>query len=531
MDLYQALTEYTSSGAYPFHMPGHKRRMGFLCEPVSIDITEIDGFDDLHHADGIIRQAEERAAALYHSSETHFLVNGSTAGILSAIGACSCDGGILLMARNSHRSAYHAAALHGLKTEYLYPVSDGDLNGPVLGSDVERALAQNSSGICAVFLTSPTYDGIVSDVKSIAGIAHRYNVPLIVDEAHGAHFGMHPLFPESSVTLGADFVIHSLHKTLPSLTQTALIHVNGPIADRIRLRRMLSIFQTSSPSYVLMASIDRCIRLLDSSGPGLFASYVKLLEDFYRKCRFSSFHLIRTDDPSRILIRPYRMTALELYSVLRERFLLQPEMVTASYVLMLSGVADEKEGFDRLLDALRILDEESARSSPQEPAGSTCEPTDPDNLYGQPDSDSSVRQPDVNSSVRQPDSDSSVRQPDSGCLYRQPDPGCFCGHNSRQAHNIFSEVPRTMIPRVCYSIKEAWRADQEAVSFPRSVGRISAEFLYMYPPGTPLLAPGEEISSLLIRHVLSLKEAGYTFQGTQDHSLETIRVLKESAAI
>ena len=197
MTLYDELKEYCASDVYPFHMPGHKRRAAWLCDPRRIDLTEIDGFDNLHHAEGILRDAEMRAARLFKSSETHFLVNGSTSGILSAIGACTLPGKTLLMARNSHRSAFNAAALNRVTCAYLSPSDMAvpcDINGRISPEQVERALGR-SEQVCAVFLTSPTYDGVVSDVAGIAEAAHRHGIPLIVDEAHGAHFGMHPLFP------------------------------------------------------------------------------------------------------------------------------------------------------------------------------------------------------------------------------------------------------------------------------------------------------------------------------------------------
>ncbi|MDO4345589.1 MAG: aminotransferase class V-fold PLP-dependent enzyme, partial [Eubacteriales bacterium] len=302
--LYRKLKEYSQSEAYPFHMPGHKRRLGVPEGIREIDITEIDGFDNLHHAEGILKEAQQRAAKLYGAEETYYLVNGSTAGILAAISACVGQGGKLLMARNSHKAAYHAAEVRALKTVYLYPqriggekdgglFSGAGLAGSISPADVRRAL-ENDSKIEAVFLTSPTYDGIVSDIKEIAGIAHSFGVPLIVDEAHGAHFGFHPYFPESSVRLGADIVIHSLHKTLPSMTQTALLHQNGVLVKRERIQKYLDIYQTSSPSYVMMACMDGCIEMLRQQGDVLFEDFAERLEWIGREADgLKHIHLLR----------------------------------------------------------------------------------------------------------------------------------------------------------------------------------------------------------------------------------------------
>ena len=210
------LCKLASSDMYPFHMPGHKRRLDCDINPYTYDITEIDGFDNLHAAEGIIKEAEERAAALWGAKSSFFLVNGSTCGILAALSAALPKKGHLLMARNSHKAAYHAAYLRELQVTYLYPVfTEFGIQGGILPEQVEAALEADES-IEAVFLTSPTYDGIVSDIEKIAEIAHQHGIPLIVDEAHGAHLGFHPYFPKSAITLGADVVIQSLHKTLPA---------------------------------------------------------------------------------------------------------------------------------------------------------------------------------------------------------------------------------------------------------------------------------------------------------------------------
>ena len=479
MDLYDALTAYAASDACPFHMPGHKRRLGSMRDPFTFDITEIDGFDDLHHPEGILKEAQERAAALWHSSETHFLVNGSTAGILTAVHACARPGAALVMARGCHRSAYNAAALSRQDTRYLRSEDRGVLNGPVDPEELERVLDE-CGDVSAVLLTSPTYDGIVSDIARAAQAVHSRGIPLIVDEAHGAHFGMHPVFPASSVELGADLVIHSLHKTLPSLTQTALLHVNGDLVDRPKVRRMLSVFQTSSPSYVLMASIDRCVRLLQESGNDLFDRYASLLTGFRAQADIPGIRLLETDDPSRILLQPEIMSARELYDTLRERFLLQPEMCTPSYVLMLSSVADDEAAFRRLLDALRQIGETSGTAA----AGAVCR---------------------------------------TGCLPA----GRTAGRTvCRPAFRTISR-PETFPPQRM-PLYAALDAPQERIPLREASGRICAEYLYLYPPGIPLLAPGEEITLSLLERIRQIREAGLSLQGPADYTLETIWTVKEA---
>ena len=233
--LIERLKKYRRLDMYPFHMPGHKRAEGIKLsfpDPFSVDITEIDGFDNLHHPEGILKDSMEWASSLYGSDRTWYLVNGSTCGLLSAISAAVSHGGKILVSRNCHKAVYHGIYLNHLEAVYVYPqpVPGLGIQGGILPEDVENAL-KNDPDIQAVLIVSPTYDGIVSDVEAIAKIVHKAGLPLIVDEAHGAHFAYGDAFPKSALELGADAVIQSVHKTLPSLTQTALLHVKNNRPD------------------------------------------------------------------------------------------------------------------------------------------------------------------------------------------------------------------------------------------------------------------------------------------------------------
>ncbi len=499
--LLEALRWYSQSDFYPFHMPGHKRRMGSLPDPFFFDLTEIEGFDNLHRAQGILKEAQERAAELFGAQETHFLVNGSTGGILSAIGACAPEGKLLL-ARNSHSSAYHAVSLNRLEAVYVYPrpflrngvECAGEVNGPVTAQDVEEAL-QIHPDAKAVFITSPTYDGVVSETEKIAEAAHGHGIPLIVDEAHGAHFGLHPFFPETALRLGADLVIQSLHKTLPSLTQTALLHVNGDLVDRVRLRKLLGVYQSSSPSYVLMASIDQCVELLSKQGEDLFAAFADHLKSFYGKMNeLVCLRIWRTDDPSKILIAvPEALcreaawqkdgagkkgslascprSGLELERFLREHDRLQMEMAGKSYALALSSVGDSEEGFLRLANALLNLDQIYARTF-QNGRGS------------------------------------GVRT-----------------ESLEEKEGEFDWSRGRRIPESCMPIFQAENSRTHAVRLEQSAGYISGEYLYLYPPGVPLITPGERIDAGLLEEILSYRRFGYTLHGLADESVRRIRVL------
>lgn len=510
--LYDELTTYCQSDCYPFHMPGHKRRLGALADPFTFDITEIEGFDNLHHAEGILLEAEQRAAAFYDSSETHFLVNGSTCGILSAVGVCVPKGRIL-MARNSHKAAYHAVYLNRLDVTYLYPEMRGSqwqeetaceekiykkneytgkewgeqgCGGMISPKAVKEALLKYPD-IRGVFITSPTYEGVVSDVAEIAGIVHEHGIPLIVDEAHGAHFGMHPIFPQSALKQGADVVIQSLHKTLPSLTQTALIHINGSLVDRRKLRKMLGIYQSSSPSYVLMAGMDQCIRILEEQGKRLFETFADNLNFFYRETKqLSVLKVIRTDDPSKILITVggSGLSGRELSGILRETYHLEMEMEAVSYVLALTSVGDDREGFERLARALGEIDGKLAK--------------EPQSL-------------EVTTSHFRRDS-----RERNGRAFEDRYPA---------AEEISGKDTGSENQEI--TIWEAENALQEKVLLTESAGHISGEYIYLYPPGIPLVVPGERIEEKVLRQLLQDKEMGYSLQGMEDYSMEYLWVVKE----
>ena len=458
--LYEKLEAYGKSDYYGFHMPGHKRNSDVTRAnlPYGIDITEIEGFDNLHHAEEIIREAEVRAASMYHAEETHYLINGSTAGILSAVMGCTKKGGKILMARNCHKSVYHAVFLNELRPVYIYPEFDEtmELNMAVSPEKIERLLEEHKE-VQAVVLTSPTYDGVLSDIERISEIVHQKKIPLIVDEAHGAHFGFHPYFPENANTKGADVVIHSLHKTLPALTQTALIHLNGTRIDRRKIRNYLHIFQTSSPSYVLMASMDEWLRTVAEQGDVLFETYVKNLESKRGELKkLKHIRLMETEEFDRsklvlsvkdtILKKENRVfTGKMLYERLLLEYHLQMEMAAGSYVIAMTSIGDTKEGMDRLLSALFEIDEELEKNSEKE------------KRYYLP------RQEQVLTS--------------------------FEVEGMRRMENV------------------------KSLSWKESAGFISMEYAYLYPPGIPLIVPGERITKETAAMLVDYQNKGFSVEG------------------
>lgn len=386
--LYEKLKEYAVSSDYPFHMPGHKRTDLGIGEPSRIDITEIPGFDDLHCAKGIILESEKRAAALWGVKRSFFLVNGSTVGILSAISAAAEKGSRILVAENCHKSVRHACFLRDLEVSCLKTVKTRfGVPGQISPEELLRGFHEFPDAKTVV-ITSPTYEGILSDIRELSDITHRHGAILIVDEAHGAHLAFSKELPEPATALGADLVVESIHKTLPSLTQTALLHI---VTDRIpedKIAQYLDIYETSSPSYVLLSSIDRCISILASEREAMFSSYIERLNEFYRSCRdLKSFSVLTEDalnkeeafekDPGKIIIRPdiVGVTGNRLSECLREVYHLVAERAEEDYVIAMTSISDTKEGFLRLKVALHELDrgqgglmdrESSSASAPSE---------------------------------------------------------------------------------------------------------------------------------------------------------------------
>lgn len=469
-ELYKKLKDYQNTDHYPFHMPGHKRNMGEMCNPYNIDITEIEGFDDLHHAEGILKKCQERAAAIYGAEETHFLINGSTGGILSAIAGSVKRRGKIAVARNCHKSVYHGILLNELDACYLYPeyVEEYGINGGIFPEDVEKLLEQEKD-IQAVVITSPTYEGVVSDVETIAKIVHAKKIPLIVDEAHGAHFYFHDKFPKGALQCGADIVINSVHKTLPAFTQTALIHMQGTLVNREKVRKYLGIYQTSSPSYILMSGISRCMDIMERQGKELLEQLYRQLCDFYKinnklekicvvTDSIKEYNSICDFDISKLVIstKNTNITGRELQERLNRIYHLELEMSSVSYGLAMTTVGDTEEGFKRLETALLELDETL--------------------------------------------------------------------QENRYAKTLWKEK---LSGKTVYKIGQAEELPQEQISIETCCNRISGEFVYMYPPGIPMLCPGELITKEIYLLLKEYRGAGITFQGLEDEKSEKIKVITE----
>lgn len=456
MGIYESLLENAESGIYPMHMPGHKRNEKFLkmVNPYTIDITEVDGFDDLHAPEEIILEAMEKGKNLYKSCQCFLLVNGSTCGILSAICACVPKGGKLIAARNCHKSVYNAIALTECESVFIMPETDNQ-NGICYGitaAQVEKALLENPDA-SAVIITSPTYEGVVSDIEKISEVTRKYCVPLIIDEAHGAHFGFSPLFPESAVSKGADIVIQSLHKTLPSFTQSAVLHICTEFGGKFPVQRYLSIFQSSSPSYILMAGIDRCFDILQNDGAKLFELYENRLKKFYSSMKKLKVIKILPEEYPKGFIRDMGKIVIDLSSssltggefsqLLLKKYKIQLEMASSCYAIAMTSICDTDEGFERLKEALIEIDSLLSKSE-----------------------------------------------------------------NTRH----FSPLPEKT--ETVIKISEALSASSRDIPISEADGKISGEFIYAYPPGIPIIAPGERFTHKVLRSIDELLSCDVAVKGS-----------------
>lgn len=507
MGLYGELVKHGKSDMYPLHMPGHKRNPAWTMEnPYSVDITEIDGFDNLHMPEGLIADIERRAALLFGASESIISVNGSTGGILASVMAACPKGGRMLIARNCHISVYHAAEIGEISLDYIYPeINELGFAKAVTAEDISRAFEEasseeafaeealieealndepvtgssktggpsirrffsdeneNSGKIRAVVITSPTYEGMISDIPKIAEVVHSHGAALIVDGAHGPHLHFMPEFSQSNPFSGADVVIESLHKTLPALTQTAIIH---RMSDRIsseQLRHYIDIFETSSPSYVLMSSAELCVSYIERAKSD-FAVYGKRIAKLYDSaaglkniCLYSTKEAMHDSGKLVLYDRSGKYTGKELYNILRDRFHLQPEMACIKYVLLMTSVADSMEGLSRIQDALEMLDKI----------------IDVDNKT---------------------------------CLERTG----------------LTAYPKNI------KIFEHFEADSsnpklyENCSISSATGKVSLDFVYAYPPGSPIIVPGEIISKEAVQLLEDCAGTGLTVNKSE------IRVLRQN---
>ncbi len=445
--LEQKLMEYAKNGRYPFHMPGHKRNTDVLGNlfPYDMDITEIEGFDNLHHAEGILQDCMQQASEVFGSKASFFLVNGSSGGLLAAIRSMTKRGDGVLLARGCHRAVYHGVELCGLLPQYLVApiLPDWQIQGSITPKQVADAL-EDMQNCKLVILTSPTYEGVVSDIAGIADVVHKKGALLLVDEAHGAHLGFSKAFPDTAIHLGADIVVQSLHKTLPCPTQTAILHICSERVPVQAVKRQLSVFQTSSPSYVFLSAIEHCIGILQQKKEILFSAYEKRLQRFYQEV--GNLEILQVCQPQKevfafdkskciIHTKKSTWTGVQLSQKLRELYGLELEMAQPFYALAMTSVCDTDKGFAMLKNALFALDRQAIPTK-----------------------------------------------------------------------QMKQEEISMQLPEVYCSVEEALQAKHTEIPLLESVGCVCADYVWVYPPGIPFVVPGEIISLDLVKKFAYLQE-------------------------
>lgn len=462
------LLRHAETNPISFHMPGHKGSgiytlygyKPFLDRMMDCDITEIPGADNLFQAEGIIRGVQDRYKALYDALESYLLINGTSGGLIAAILASVAPGGKLIMARNCHKAVFNALALGHVTPVFAYPetIPEYGIAGPLEAGTVRRLLEEHPDA-GAVILPSPNYYGIVSDIGEIARVVHEAGKILIVDQAHGAHLhffqktGHGAGMPPSAESCGADIVVGSTHKTLASFTQSAVLHV---CSGRVRLPVLedkLQAIQSTSPSYILMASLDINAALLEHHGEALVSAWRENLDWFYAKGKtIPGLALMEHPGLDRTKINldmgKLGISGSALEKLLNERGIF-PELYTGNLLMCMTGIGNTRTHYEKLAEALEAISSACAKTH----GAAGCAGAAPDSL-------------------RDKGTDSPAPMP--------------------PAQPPFVGVPR----------------HKASLPLADAAGSICAASIIPYPPGIPLVCPGEVITPEAVEYLLALKKAG-----------------------
>jgi arginine decarboxylase len=486
---FQALLDYVDSGVLPFHTPGHIQGQGmdlafreFVGDNIcAIDLTPMPGIDDLLQPLESIKQAQELAAEAWGADHTFFLINGSTSGNQCMMMAAANPGDRIAVPRNSHKSMLGGLIMSGARPIYMQPEVDEELHMDhcVTPETVAQTLKEHPD-LTAVYVVSPTYYGAAADLASIEQIVHAAGKLLLVDEAWGPHFHFHPALPLSATQAGADLCINSTHKMLCAFSQCAMLHQKGERVRLDRLKSVLKMFLSTSPNLPMVASLDVARKQMATEGEALLSRTIELAQETRRRInRIGGMYCLGEEmrgrhgvfdlDPTKIAVtvKGLGYTGYEASEILRHRYNIQVELADLFNVVALFTIGTTREAADRLATAF----EEMARDH---------RPVD---MYAP-----------------------------SGILEQRLNRGSY-------------RLPK--IPPMRLSPRDAFLADTEFVKFKESKGRVCAETISPYPPGIPVIAPGEEITSELIRYLRLEIKAGVRIQGADDDELRVIRVVKE----
>lgn len=484
---FDALKDYIDSDVLTFHVPGHIQGKGahekfrnFVKDyGLKADVSQVLGLDDIHQPDSVVKEAQELAAKAYNSDKTYFLINGSSSGNHAMLLAVLNPGDKIILPRNVHRSTTGALILTGAIPIYMDPKYDYDMqvDHTVTPETLEETLKEHPDAK-AVYILSPTYYGAACDIKRMVEISHRYDKPILVDEAWGPHLHFHPDLPVSATDAGADMCINSTHKLTGSMCQASMLHAKGNRIDYGRLETVIRLFLSTSPSCLMVASLDVARMHLATRGREMLDNTLKIAREAYEEInkipglRVFGRELVGTpgvhafdETKLNITARDLGFTGYEVEQIFRKQYKLQLEMSELFNVVFLITIGHDRDDVRKIIDACHDVDNwnrEHVMLSKVE-------------LFYKR----------KNKPLEQPD-----------------------------------------WPRQLMTPREAFVAPFEVIPLDNSVGRICSEMITPYPPGIPILRPGDEITQDIVDHIVIEMEAGVHIQGPQDPSLKTIRVVK-----
>lgn len=473
--LYEAILEYIKRDMIPFHMPGHSQGRGappylrklFGRELFNFDLTEVSGLDYLHYAKGVIKEAEELAANLYGVRKTYFLINGATAGIHAMILATCKEGDKIIVGRNSHRSVIGGIIESGANPVFVHPEFNRKFGiiTNITPAELERMIQQNLDAK-AVLITTPNYYGIQGNIKKLIDVTHKYHMYALVDEAHGAHFPFHPAFPKSAITYGADIVVQSAHKTLPTFTQTSLLHI---VTDRVNtdiVEQVLAMIESSSPSYIFMAALDVVRREMALNGKALWQKAIETANYAREGIKnINNFKIIDASiingkdvyaiDPIKLTINVEKMgfSGFEFENYLSEHHI-EIELSDLQNILLFVIIGTTKKDIDTLLGTLKAV--------------------------------------------------------------------------KRKQSKVRKMIPFPVAGEQVYSPNEAFNMNYTLKLIDKTVGKVSWGIVAPYPPGVSVLVPGMKISREAVDFIRIIQRKGGIVQGAVVQGKNIyIRVVKD----
>lgn len=475
MKLGEELKKYRESGTARFHMPGHKGASSCLEEVFVLknDVTEVEGLDNLHNPAGVIKDLLDNIAVVYGSYKSFISTNGSTTSLQSAILGVTKPGDSILVDRNCHKSVYNAMILGDLNPVYLMPGYDGESGlSWIKDFDILEDTLKTDEKIKAVVLTYPTYFGICCNMEKIAEIVHKYNRILIVDEAHGSHLRFCHDLPKSSLDAGADIVIQSTHKTLPSLTQSSLLHVRDKKHVE-GIESMVSMLLTSSPSYLMMASIEASVDMMEKNGDDRLKrnmAHVEKMSGRYENAgrifRNKDYFMkrgVHDFDNTRLLFKTSEIGIKggKAEYILRNEYNIQVEMTDLNHINAFMTVCDETPDIERLFKAVDDMVLKYGRTAGDE-------------------------------------------------------------KNENETGIVKSLTMKC--PEMVMNMRHAFYSEKISVEISEGEGEICGCHIIPYPPGIPLLCPGERINRQLVEEILEISESSIEVMGLDEGKIKIIKI-------